>query len=72
MNQNSPTTNNPARVVIPTRSASVDEKSSRVRVPVGKGAEPVIETHMQGKQVHAIDIRCTCGQHTRLICEYDS
>ena len=45
------------------------EELTRVFVPEN-GAVPVVECYKDGNVVQYIDIRCSCGQTTRLMCEY--
>ena len=60
---------------VATQSASSNhtvrssEELARVFVPEN-GAVPVVECYKDGKVIQHIDIRCSCGQTTRLICEY--
>ena len=47
----------------------IDHEVCRVLVPEGNG-DPLVECTKNGDVITQIDIRCSCGQVTRLVCEY--
>ncbi len=51
------------------QSVRTGEELARVFVPEN-GAAPTVECYQDGDVIQHIDVRCSCGQVTRLMCEY--
>ncbi len=54
----------------PRKVIQVNDSSAHAFVREG-AAGPTIECIKEGNVVRYIDIRCACGQVTRLVCDYD-
>jgi hypothetical protein len=53
----------------PTPFRREENTLSRVFIPEGNNV-PVVECTKSGDVITQIDIRCSCGQVTRIVCEY--
>ena len=58
-----------ARTTHPNQAVRTGEELARVFVPEN-AAVPTVECYKDGEVIRHIDIRCSCGQITRLMCEY--
>ena len=60
-----------AKSASPDQAVRSGEELARVFVPENS-AVPIVECFKAGDVIQHIDIRCSCGQTTRLMCEYRS
>ena len=60
------------RVVVPGQRVRVEAEMARLPVPAQLTHSKVnVSTVRNGDTVQFIDITCTCGEHIRLVCEYE-
>lgn len=58
--------------VVRERSPHADGGGPRVAIPVGPTSdEAEVQVIRQENQIRAIEVTCTCGRRTRILCEYE-
>ena len=58
--------------VIRDSTAEPPASAESISIPVGPSAEEAdVQVIRQNGQIQAIDVTCTCGRRTRILCEYE-